>query len=184
MSDARIISSRSCGQDQAALQAYYTDLFGWKLDTSNQGGYSMTDAAATGVTVGVGATRNGSAGGVTGYITVDDIDATLARADCPRRQRRHAEIQPGPRRHDRPLRGSIRKRHRSHAELTLGDARSPEVRGAGRRPGFLLSVFPFVGRVPLVGSQPGSPVSVHRVSQVGGSFTGQLAAETTTPRSR
>ena len=80
MSDARIIQFEILGQDQAALQAYYTDLFGWKLDTSNQGGYGMTDAAATGVTVGVGATRNGSAGGVTGYITVDDIDATLARA--------------------------------------------------------------------------------------------------------
>jgi predicted enzyme related to lactoylglutathione lyase len=80
MSDARIIQFEILGQDQAALQAYYTDLFGWKLDTSNQGGYGMTDAATTGVTVGVGATRNGSAGGVTGYITVDDIDATLARA--------------------------------------------------------------------------------------------------------
>ena len=80
MSDARIIQFEILGQDQAALQAYYTDLFGWKLDTGNQGGYGMTDAAATGVTVGVGATRNGSAGGVTGYITVDDIDATLARA--------------------------------------------------------------------------------------------------------
>ena len=79
MTDARVIQFEVLGKDQAALQAYYRDLFGWKLDTSFQGGYGMTDAAETGVTVGIGATRNGSAGGVTGYVTVADIDATLAR---------------------------------------------------------------------------------------------------------
>jgi predicted enzyme related to lactoylglutathione lyase len=79
MSDTRIIHFEILGKDQAALQAYYHELFGWKLDTSNQGGYGMTDPAETGVVVGVGATRDGSAGGVTGYVTVDDIDATLAR---------------------------------------------------------------------------------------------------------
>ena len=33
-----------------------------------------------GIVVGVGATPDGSAGHVTGYVTVSDIDATLARA--------------------------------------------------------------------------------------------------------
>jgi predicted enzyme related to lactoylglutathione lyase len=40
----------------------------------------MTDPAETGLIVGVGATPDGSAGHVTGYVTVDDIDATLAKA--------------------------------------------------------------------------------------------------------
>ncbi|HLY13707.1 MAG TPA: VOC family protein [Candidatus Limnocylindrales bacterium] len=80
MADARVIHFEIVGKDQKALQSYYANLFGWKLDTSNPGGYGMTDPAATGVIVGVGATPDGSAGHVTGYVTVDDIDATLAKA--------------------------------------------------------------------------------------------------------
>ena len=80
MADTRVIQFEVLGKDQAALQAYYAKLFGWKFDTSNQGGYGMTDSAETGVTVGVGASRDGGSGHVTGYVTVADIDATLARA--------------------------------------------------------------------------------------------------------
>jgi len=80
MTDARVIHFEIVGKDQQALQAYYSKLFGWKLDTSNPGGYGMSDPADTGVIVGVGATPDGSAGHVTGYVTVDDIDATLAKA--------------------------------------------------------------------------------------------------------
>jgi uncharacterized protein len=80
MTDAKVIHFEIMGKDQKALQAYYGDLFGWKLDTSAPGGYGMTDPAATGVVVGVGATPDGSAGYVTGYVTVSNIDATLAKA--------------------------------------------------------------------------------------------------------
>ena len=80
MADARIIHFEIVGKDQAALQAYYSKLFGWKINNQNPGGYGMTDSADTGVVVGVGASPDGSAGHVTGYVTVADIDATLARA--------------------------------------------------------------------------------------------------------
>ena len=80
MTEPRIIHFEIVGRDQAALQRYYSDLLGWKLDTSNPGGYGMTDPAQTGIVVGVGATPDGSAGHVTGYVTVGDIDATVARA--------------------------------------------------------------------------------------------------------
>ena len=80
MTDARVIHFEIVGKDQKALQSYYGNLFGWKLDTSAPGGYGMTDPATTGIVVGVGATPDGSAGHVTGYVTVDDIDATLAQA--------------------------------------------------------------------------------------------------------
>ena len=39
----------------------------------------MTDPAKTGIVVGIGATPDGSAGHVTGYVKVSDIDATVAR---------------------------------------------------------------------------------------------------------
>jgi uncharacterized protein len=80
MADARVIHFEITGRDQKALQSYYSQLFGWKLNTDNPGGYGMTSDHDTGVIVGVGATPDGSAGWVTGYVTVADIDATLAKA--------------------------------------------------------------------------------------------------------
>jgi len=80
MTEPRIIHFEIVGRDQAALQRYYGELLGWKLDTSNPGGYGMTDPAQTGLVVGIGATPDGSAGHVTGYVRVADIDAVLARA--------------------------------------------------------------------------------------------------------
>ena len=80
MADARVIHFEIVGKDQGALQRYYGNLFGWKLNTDFPGGYGMTDPAQTGLIVGVGSTPDGSTGHVTGYVTVDDIDATLAKA--------------------------------------------------------------------------------------------------------
>jgi predicted enzyme related to lactoylglutathione lyase len=80
MADAKIIHLEVVGKDGAALQRFYGDLFGWKLDTNNPGGYGMTDPAQTGLVVGIGSTPDGSAGHVTGYVRVADIDATIARA--------------------------------------------------------------------------------------------------------
>ena len=80
MAGNRIIHFEVVGKDQAALQRFYSDLFGWKLDTSHPGGYGMSDVAETGVIVGIGSTPDGSSGHVTGYITVADIDATVAKA--------------------------------------------------------------------------------------------------------
>ena len=80
MTDARVIHFEVVGKDGKALQSYYSQLFGWKLNTDNPGGYGMSDPADTGVIIGIGSTPDGSAGHVTGYVTVDDIDATLAKA--------------------------------------------------------------------------------------------------------
>ena len=55
-------------------------MFGWKFNTDNPGGYGLTDPAQTGIVVGIGGTPDGSAGHVTGYVRVDSIDATVARA--------------------------------------------------------------------------------------------------------
>jgi predicted enzyme related to lactoylglutathione lyase len=80
MADPRIIHLEIVGKDQEALQAYWSTLLGWKLNTDNPGGYGMTDPAQTGIVVGIGGTPDGSAGHVTGYVRVADIDAVLARA--------------------------------------------------------------------------------------------------------
>jgi predicted enzyme related to lactoylglutathione lyase len=80
MIEPRIIHFEIAGRDQQALQRFYADLLGWKFDTNNPGGYGMTDPAQTTIVVGVGGTPDGSAGHVTGYVRVADIDAVLARA--------------------------------------------------------------------------------------------------------
>ena len=79
MGDNKVIHFEIVGRDGAALQRFYGDLFSWKLNTDNPGGYGMTSDDQTGLIVGIGATPDGSAGHVTGYVTVADIDATLAR---------------------------------------------------------------------------------------------------------
>jgi predicted enzyme related to lactoylglutathione lyase len=80
MTEPRVIHFEITGKDPAALQKYWGDLLGWKLDTANPGGYGMTDPGQTGIVVGVGGTPDGSPGFVTGYIRVADINATLAKA--------------------------------------------------------------------------------------------------------
>lgn len=80
MADPRIIHLEIVGRDQTALQSYWSSLLGWTLNTDNPGGYGMTDPAQTGIVVGIGGTPDGSAGHVTGYVRVADIDAVLARA--------------------------------------------------------------------------------------------------------
>ena len=48
MADARVIHFEIVGKDQGALQRYYGNLFGWKLNTDFPGGYGMTDPARDG----------------------------------------------------------------------------------------------------------------------------------------
>jgi uncharacterized protein len=76
----KVIHFEVVGPDGPALQRFYHDLFGWTFDTSNPGGYGMASDAEAGIWVGVGATQDGGPGHVTGYISVGDIDATLATA--------------------------------------------------------------------------------------------------------
>jgi uncharacterized protein len=78
--EPRVIHFEITGKNQTALQGFWGDLFGWKLDTDHQGGYGMTNPDQTGIVVGVGGTPDGSAGWVTGYVRVASVDATLARA--------------------------------------------------------------------------------------------------------
>jgi predicted enzyme related to lactoylglutathione lyase len=80
MTAPQVIHFEILGKDGPALQRFWGELLGWQIDTNHPGGYGMTDPAQTGVVVGVSGTQDGSAGHVTGYVRVADIDATLARA--------------------------------------------------------------------------------------------------------
>ena len=69
------------GKDVDKLQKFYGELFGWKQNTDLPGGYAMTDPAESGIVLGTGPAPDGSAGWVTFYITVPNVDETLAKAE-------------------------------------------------------------------------------------------------------
>ncbi len=76
----RIIHVEVVGRDAGKLQRFFSELFGWKLDTNNPGGYGMASAADNGVVTGIGSTPDGSAGHTTFYVAVKDIDKALEKA--------------------------------------------------------------------------------------------------------
>jgi hypothetical protein len=64
-------------------QAFYADLFGWKVDADpNLGGYALVDTGAGESAIPGGIGGNGDGGhGVKIYMRVDDLDAYLERAE-------------------------------------------------------------------------------------------------------
>lgn len=80
MTDPKVIHFEITAKDGKAIQGFWSNLLGWKLNTDNPGGYGLTDPSQTGIVVGIGNTPDGSGGNVTGYVRVADINAVLARA--------------------------------------------------------------------------------------------------------
>lgn len=78
---ASVIHFEVTGKDGPALQRFYSDVFGWKLDTNNPGGYGMVREEAHATTGGIGAAPQGTQGGVTFYVSTDDPKGTLAKVE-------------------------------------------------------------------------------------------------------
>jgi predicted enzyme related to lactoylglutathione lyase len=78
---SHVIHVEVTGKDGAALQRFYSDVFGWSLDTNNPGGYGMLRQDGETVTGGFGASNDGGPGNVTFYVHTDDPKATLARVE-------------------------------------------------------------------------------------------------------
>jgi predicted enzyme related to lactoylglutathione lyase len=74
-----IIHVEVTGKDGPSLQRFYGDVFGWKLDTDNPGGYGLLRQGA--LTAGIGPAQNGGDGHVTFYIHADDPQATLQKVE-------------------------------------------------------------------------------------------------------
>jgi predicted enzyme related to lactoylglutathione lyase len=97
LSVKRLLEERSMGQpvvhfeiigkDAEKLQRYYSDLFGWEIDSNNPMNYGIvqragnTNADGVGIGGGVGTGPEGYAGHVTFYIEVPDVEAALAKAE-------------------------------------------------------------------------------------------------------
>jgi predicted enzyme related to lactoylglutathione lyase len=82
------------GKDGPALWSFYSDLFGWEIDTNNPMNYGIvqregnTSPDGTGIGGGVGQAPEGYTGHVTFYTEVPDVEAALQSRE-PRRVARH-----------------------------------------------------------------------------------------------
>ena len=75
-----IIHVEVTGKDGPSLQRFYGDVFGWKLDTNNPGGYGLLRQGD--LTAGIGPAQDGGGGHVTVYIHADDPQATLQKIEA------------------------------------------------------------------------------------------------------
>lgn len=67
------------GEDGGALQRFYAELFGWKIDADNPAKYGMVEAEqGRGIPGGVGE-RDDPRTRVTFYVSTPDIEASLKR---------------------------------------------------------------------------------------------------------
>ena len=70
------------GKDGAGLRSFYSDLFGWKIDTDNPMNYGIVSGGdGPGIGGGIGVGPEGYAGHVTFYVGVPDVEAALAQAE-------------------------------------------------------------------------------------------------------
>jgi predicted enzyme related to lactoylglutathione lyase len=75
------------GKDAGKLQSYYSELFGWEIDSDNPMSYGIVqrdgnvNADGVGIGGGVGTGPEGHPGHVTFYVEVPDVEAALAKAE-------------------------------------------------------------------------------------------------------
>jgi uncharacterized protein len=73
------------GKDGDKTKQFFTDLFGWGINSDNPMNYGLTDPGENGIGRGIagglGAAMEGQDGYVTVYVEVDDVEAALAKAE-------------------------------------------------------------------------------------------------------
>jgi predicted enzyme related to lactoylglutathione lyase len=75
------------GQDAGKLMSYYSDLFGWEIDSDNPMNYGLVtrdgnlNAEGVGIGGGIGSAPEGFPSFVTFYVEVPDVEAALAKAE-------------------------------------------------------------------------------------------------------
>lgn len=75
------------GKDGDRLQSYYSELFGWQIESDNPMGYGLVDregntnSQGIGIGGGVAGAPEGYDGHLTFYVEVPDVEASLAKAE-------------------------------------------------------------------------------------------------------
>jgi predicted enzyme related to lactoylglutathione lyase len=73
------------GKDGAKTKQFFTDLFGWEINSDNPMTYGLVDPGENGIGRGIAGGISGAMPGQDGYVTVyvevDDVEAALAKAE-------------------------------------------------------------------------------------------------------
>ena len=70
------------GKDGKALQGFYSELFGWKVDTNNPMDYGLVDTGGNGNSIPGGvATNPDGSNYLTFYVESDDLQGSLDKAE-------------------------------------------------------------------------------------------------------
>jgi predicted enzyme related to lactoylglutathione lyase len=75
------------GKDGDKLKSYYSELFGWEIDSGNEMNYGLvprdgnTNADGAGIGGGISGGPEGYEGHLTFYVEVPDAEAALAKAE-------------------------------------------------------------------------------------------------------
>src|SRR4029077_7515970 len=73
------------GKDAEAMKSYYSEMFGWEIDSDNPINYGIVrreaNLSAEGIGIGGGVGGGHGPGHVTFYVEVPDVDASLAKAE-------------------------------------------------------------------------------------------------------
>ena len=84
---APVVHFEITGKDGQGLIKYYSELFGWEIDANNPLNYGVvqregnTNAEGVGIGGGVAGAPDGAPGGLTVYVEVPDVGASLAKAE-------------------------------------------------------------------------------------------------------
>lgn len=69
------------GRDHEALASFFGELFDWDVEQAGSAPYSFAKPGGDGITGGIGASPGGEQSYQTFYVQVDDLQATLDRAE-------------------------------------------------------------------------------------------------------
>jgi uncharacterized protein len=67
--------------DREAMKGFYSGLFDWKLNDMEAMPYTGVDTGGEGIPGGIGQAPEGNGGHVTFYVEVDDVAASLSKAE-------------------------------------------------------------------------------------------------------
>ena len=77
----KVVHFEVIGKDGKKLQEFFSGLFGWTVDANNPMNYGMVDASQAGIGGGIASDQPGGAGHLTFYVEVEDLAATLSKAE-------------------------------------------------------------------------------------------------------
>ena len=79
--DNPVVHFEVVGKDAEALQSFYRDAFDWQMRPSGPGYAMAYPGVAGGIDGGIGAAMEGSAGHLTFYVEVPDLEAALSKIE-------------------------------------------------------------------------------------------------------